>query len=116
MATADKPATRTPWTEPAAETRFVNAMRLTARHWLLVLGLTALLLLGTPWLWKKLERFETGPDYRSPYALSKDYWLYQRRLEGLPPNHIVVLGDSVVWGEYVRAEGTLTHFLSEQSG
>jgi len=91
-------------------------MRLTGRNWLGVLGVTALLLLGTPWLWKKLERFETGADYRSPYALSKDYWLYQRRLEGLAANHIVVLGDSVVWGEYVRPEGTLPHFLNEPSG
>jgi hypothetical protein len=117
---ANQPGTRTPGTSAAipAETRFVNAMRLTGRNWLGVLGVTALLLLGTPWLWKKLERFETGPDYRSPYALSKDYWLYQRRLEGLAPapDHIVVLGDSVVWGEYVRPEGTLTHFLNEQSG
>jgi len=27
-----------------------------------------------------------------------------------------VLGDSVVWGEYVRPDGTLSHFLNEQSG
>ena len=34
-------------------------------------------------VWKHIERFDTGPDYRIPYALSSDYWLYQRRLEGI---------------------------------
>ena len=29
---------------------------------------------------------------------------------------IVVLGDSVVWGEYVKADGTLSHFLNRQAG
>jgi hypothetical protein len=72
--------------------------------------------LGTPWLWKRVERFDTGTDYRIPYALSKDYWLYKRRLEQVTPTNIVVLGDSVIWGEYVRAEGTLSHFLNEQAG
>jgi hypothetical protein len=28
----------------------------------------------------------------------------------------VVLGDSVVWGEYVRADGTLSHFLNQETG
>src|SRR5262249_47198297 len=68
------------------------------------------------WLWKKVERFQTGPDYRIPYALSKDYWLYQRRLQQTASTQLLVLGDSVVWGEYVRPDGTLSHFLNEQSG
>ena len=95
------------------ETRFVNAMRLTARQWLAVAALVLLVLLGTSPLWKSVERFDTGPDYRIPYALSKDYWLYERRLEQLAPTNIAVLGDSVVWGEYVRPDGTLAHFLNE---
>ena len=43
--------------------------------------LSGLVLLLTPWLWERLERFDTGPDYRIPYQLSKDYWLYGRRLQ-----------------------------------
>jgi hypothetical protein len=101
---------------PGAETRFVNAMRLSARHWLAVAAFVAVVLSGTPWLWKKIETFDTGPDYRIPYALSKDYWLYQRRLERITPTHVAVLGDSVIWGEYVQRDGTLSHFLNEQSG
>jgi hypothetical protein len=72
---------------------------------------------AAPALWKKTEPFPTGPDYRIPYALSKDYWLYQRRLKQVAdPNRIPVLGDSVVWGEYVRPDGTLSHFLNRQAG
>src|SRR6187397_1079730 len=105
---ADEKPTSTP---APGETRFVNAMRLSARQWLVVAAIVATVLVATPWVWKKIERFETGPDYRIPYALSKDYWLYERRLKRLAATDIVVVGDSVIWGEYVRSDGTLTHFL-----
>ncbi len=95
----------------------VNEMRLDCRQWLAVLIILLACALGIPWIWKGIERFDTGPDYRIPYALSKDYWLYQRRLEKISnPASIPILGDSVVWGEYVRPDGTLSHFLNCQSG
>ena len=97
----------------AVETRFVNGMRLSARLWLGVTALVALVLLVTPSLWKKIERFDTGPDYRIPYVLSKDYWLYERRIERIPSTNIAVIGDSVVWGEYVQPGGTLSHFSTK---
>src|SRR5713101_7059788 len=98
------------------DTPFVNEVRLNARHWIVVFALLAIIGLLTPALWKRVERFEPGPDYRIPYELSKDYWLYERRLKPVAPTNVVVLGDSVVWGEYVRPDGTLSHFLNEQSG
>ncbi len=100
----------------APETRFVNGMRLGTRLWLAVAAFVTAVLLTTPWLWQKIERFETGPDYRIPYELSKDYWLYERGLQKIDPTNVAVIGDSVIWGEYVRPEGTLPHFLNEQSG
>lgn len=104
-------------TAAVVETQMVNAMRLNARHWALAVGLIVLLISLTPPLWKVVERFDIGPDYRIPYDLSKDYWLYQRRLEDkIDPGSIVMLGDSVVWGEYVLPDGTWSHFLNEQSG
>jgi hypothetical protein len=95
---------------------FVNEVRLNARHWAVVFGILLLVATLTPTLWKKLERFDTGPDYRIPYALSKDYWLCERRLQQLAPTNIVVLGDSVVWGEYVLPDGTWSHFLNQETG
>lgn len=98
------------------ETLFVNEMRLNARQWLVVAGIVVVILASAPWAWKKVERFDTGPDYRIPYTLSKDYWLYERRLQEITPDSAVVLGDSVVWGEYVLPSGSLSHFLSEEAG
>jgi hypothetical protein len=95
----------------------VNEVRLAARQWLVAAGIIVLIVLGTAKLWKQIERFDTGPDYRIPYDLSKDYWLYARRLGQVAKSgSIFVLGDSVVWGEYVLPNGTLSHFLNQQSG
>jgi hypothetical protein len=95
----------------------VNEVRLNSRQWIvaiLIIGAVALL---TPWIWQRIERFDTGPDYRIPYELSKDYWLYRRRLREVSAHdRIVLLGDSVVWGEYVLPDGTLSHFLNQEAG
>jgi hypothetical protein len=97
------------------EMPFVNEMRLNARQWVLTGAIVLVIISLTPWVWKKVERFDTGPDYRIPYSLSKDYWLYERRARQLAPTNIVVLGDSVVWGEYVLPDGTLPHFLDAEA-
>ncbi len=94
----------------------VNEVRLNTRQWALTFVIWGLVLLITPWVWGRLERFNVGPDYRIPYQLSKDYWLYGRRLRQVTgPGHVLVLGDSVVWGEYVAPDGTLSHFLSQEA-
>lgn len=98
------------------DTVFVNELRLTGRQWLLVGGIVLAFVLLAPRAWQAAERFDTGPDYRIPYSLSKDYWLYQRRLDELPVTSTVLIGDSVIWGEYVLPDGTLSHFLSQQAG
>jgi len=69
-----------------------------------------------PRVWNKIEKFDTPRDYRIPYFLSKDYGLYQRRMQKLNPQQIPLLGDSVIWGEYVQKDGTLSHFLNKEAG
>lgn len=92
-----------------------NEVRLTGRQWLLAGFLIILVAKLLPPIWSMVERFETGPDYRLPYSLSKDYWLHERRLKQVTdPRSVLVLGDSVVWGEYVLPDGTLTHFLNQE--
>jgi hypothetical protein len=87
-------------------------MRLGARQWLVAVAIAAAFVFGAPRVWTHVETFDTGPDYRIPYQLSKDYWLYQRWLgEHADPQQIAVVGDSVIWGEYVSRDGTLSHFL-----
>jgi hypothetical protein len=95
----------------------VNEMRLGVREWLWTICIVLICAVVVPRLWKRFESFAPGSDYRIPYALSKDYWLWQRRLElANRPDQVIVLGDSVVWGEYVRPDGTLTHFLNQRTG
>ena len=103
---------------PGAEIPFgANEMRLNARQWIISLGMTLLVTLVTPRLWLRLERWDTGPDYRIPYELSNDYWLFGQRLRRVADSRtIVVLGDSVVWGEYVLPDGTWSHFLNRATG
>jgi len=94
-----------------------------SKFWLLVAVVTVAVIvivvicaLVLPRAWKRFEVFQPGPDYRIPYALSKDYWLYERRLDlAARPDRVMVVGDSVVWGEYVRPDGTLTHFLNQHA-
>jgi hypothetical protein len=103
---------------PDTETPFgANEVRLNGRQWLAVFVIVLLVMLLTLRLWERIERYDTGPDYRIPYELSNDYWLYGRRLrQAADPDQVVVLGDSVVWGEYVLPDGTLSHFLNQESG
>lgn len=117
----DSPAILTPAPPleptPKHEVPFgVNEMRLGPKEWLITLAIVAICLLAIPRIWTKAEKFETGDDYRIPYALSKDYWLYERRMRQIEdPSKVIVIGDSVVWGEYVRPDGTLSHFLSQET-
>jgi len=57
------------------------------------------------------------PDYRLPTELSSDYWMFQRWARYSRGHHrAVVLGDSVVWGQYAASDGTLTHCLNSLLG
>jgi hypothetical protein len=95
----------------------VNEVRLSLRQWITAILIIAAVALLTPRIWEKIERFTVGLDYRIPYELSKDYWLYGRRLrEVAAHDKVVLLGDSVVWGEYVLPDGTLSHFLNQEAG
>src|SRR5207244_6109912 len=77
-----------------------NAVCLTLKQWLIVGILAMLMILFVPGLWRRLEKFEPGPDYRIPYELSADYWLYDRNARLAAGRYPVLLvGDSVIWGE-----------------
>ncbi|HZU35380.1 MAG TPA: hypothetical protein VFA18_05710 [Gemmataceae bacterium] len=94
-----------------------NAIRLSGRQWVVV-GLLALaMIVGLPRLWKKAETFTLEPDYRMPYALSTDYWLYDRYARAASEQYDVLLvGDSVIWGQYVDRQHTLAHELNQLAG
>jgi len=75
------------------------------------------LFIGIPWAWAHIEPFEPGPAYRVPYALSEDYWHFARYCrDAVQRDAVLVIGDSVMWGEYVAPDGTLAHHLNERAG
>src|SRR5271166_6023688 len=96
---------------------FSNVVRLSLREWAAV-GVCALIfVLAAPKLWERYEAFQPDPDYRMPYDLSSDYWLYDRYTRAAAQTYEwLAIGDSVVWGQYVRREQTLTHYLNELEG
>src|SRR5712664_3346153 len=88
-----------------------NAIRLTGWQWIGVAVFEALLILCAPSAWQRVERFDLEPDYRIPKDLSNDYWLYSRYAEQAGAAYdTLLLGDSVIWGEYVTREQTLSHY------
>jgi hypothetical protein len=94
---------------------FSNSMRLTGGEWFIVGLFTLALVLFAPSFWKHVEKFEIEPDYRIPHDLSNDYWLYERyACQAVASYDTVVIGDSVIWGEYVTRQQTLSHYLNEQ--
>ena len=94
-----------------------NAIRLSPREWAVAAALTLACFLFIPRLWERLEPFAPGPDYRTPYTLSNDYWRYARYCRAaVAAGKTLVVGDSVIWGQYVEADQTLSHYLNALSG
>jgi hypothetical protein len=94
-----------------------NTLQLSARQWLGLAALAVVLAMVVPTLWPRLEKFVFAADYRMPFELSNDYWLYERCTHAAASEHdVLVVGDSVVWGQYVKREQTLTHYLNERAG
>lgn len=79
------------------------------RGWLATALIVAAVGFSAPRLWERAETFAPGGDYRIPYGLSEDYWHFGRYVRvAANEGRIVVLGDSVVWGQYVAPEMTLS--------
>jgi hypothetical protein len=102
---------------PADETVLSNSFRLSIGQWLVVGLFSMLVVVVAPRLWKQVESFPLEPDYRIPHELANDYWLYER-FAGMAADHYdtVLLGDSVIWGEYVTRDQTLSHYLNKFAG
>lgn len=79
-----------------------NAIRLNLGEWIIVAILVSVAVLLGPWIWKRYEAYEPDATYRMPFAMSEDYWHFERLAEHAKESErVFVVGDSVVWGEYV---------------
>ena len=94
-----------------------NDIRLSGLEWIVVGVICVAFFLAAPGLWARFENYGPGPDYRLPYALGSDYWQYNRYCRWACSRYdTVVVGDSVVWGHYVSADNTLSHYLNQYVG
>jgi hypothetical protein len=102
----------------ASETQFAsNTIRLSVRDWVIAGSIVLTVVVLTPAVWKHCEPFDPPIDFRVPYDLSNDYWVYQRLVERtIQDERILVIGDSVVWGEYVDPQHTLLRRFNELCG
>ncbi len=63
--------------------------------------------------WSALEKFNPSPDYRLPYRLSDDYWMFTRMCKYDCSNFpAIIIGDSFIWGQYVTNKQTLSNALN----
>jgi len=94
-----------------------NNVRLSWREWIIAAIICSALLCFGPALWGRLEKFNPGNDYRLPYELGNDYWLFNRYCRWACSKYdTLVVGDSVVWGHYVSSDNTLSHYLNQNAG
>jgi hypothetical protein len=71
----------------------------------------------TPVAWQRAEKLETGPDYRVPFDLNSDYWLWSRvAAQQAATRDSLIIGDSVIWGVFVKPGETLSHYLNALEG
>ena len=103
--------------EGMADVFSANEVRLSVRQWCFVGTVLFAVALGLPHVWNRSIPFTPGDDYRIPYGLSQDYWTYERWITHATSrgDQIVLLGDSVIWGEYVTPQESLAQYLSRDS-
>jgi len=94
-----------------------NCARLSLADWLIVAIILSAVVYFAPMLWERAEKFVPSSDYRIPYGLSSDYWLYERYCRFACSRYeTLIIGDSVVWGHFVPMDNTLSHHLNDLAG
>jgi DNA-binding transcriptional regulator of glucitol operon len=94
-----------------------NEMRLSLWQWFITVVIVGVLVCFLPFIWTRLEKFEPGINWRFPRKLSNDYWMYSRYCRSVcAKEKTLIIGDSVIWGQYVKKEQTLSHCLNELVG
>ncbi|MCD5390793.1 hypothetical protein LR007_02895, partial [candidate division NPL-UPA2 bacterium] len=88
------------------------------KDWVVVMAILLGILYLFPRFYPGLEKFGSLPDgYRLPHILSDDYWMFNQWSRYASSRYpILILGDSVIWGHYVKMEDTLSEYLNEQAG
>jgi hypothetical protein len=103
----------TPRQEPGPERVAPN---LSLRDWLVVLLLITALCAAIPLIPFRSERPDIDRDYRIPFNKSNHYDLYHRFTTLAAAQFPTLLvGDSVVWGQFADRHETLSHYLNDRT-
>lgn len=93
-----------------------NSIKLVWKELLSVVVIYAVLSFTFPRFWPVVEKFDPPQDYRLSYTLSNDYWMFERWCKYASERYpVLVVGDSVIWGQYVKREHTLSQCLNNLS-
>ena len=86
-----------------------NEQRLSLPEWTIVLLSFLIVAYLLPRVGSALEDFDPQPDFRLPFLLSDDYWMF-RECARHASEHFpaVIVGDSFVWGQYVGMSETMS--------
>jgi hypothetical protein len=91
-------------------------LRLRCRDWGWVAAILLLVAWTLPRAWKWVEGFQAEGDWRVPSDLTEDYWLVNRWADEVAErSNVLVVGDSVVWGEFASPDETMSKYLTEWS-
>lgn len=96
-----------------------NSMILSLREWIaaivIAVAVTAVIYYG----WGSWEHYAPGPDHRETCwaELQSDYWAYMRWCRHARDRYdALLIGDSVVWGQEVDNDETISHYLNDYLG
>ncbi|MCE5249215.1 hypothetical protein LLG96_03245 [bacterium] len=96
-----------------------NAMVLSLREWIITIFAVAVICSVIYYGWNSWESFTPGPDHRETCWAERqsDYWAYNRWIRYAREHYkVLLLGDSVIWGQEVPNTGTISHYINEYYG
>lgn len=94
-------------------------MLLTMKEWIFTIVLFAVISTTIYYGWNAWESFTPGPDHRETCWAEKqsDYWAYNRWIKYAREHYkVLLIGDSVIWGQEVRNNETISHYINEFYG
>ena len=93
-----------------------NGIRLSIGQCIIVAVLCLAAIILIPIVWERFEKLSPEEDFRQPYELSNDYWLYERYCRlACSEYETIVIGDSVVWDKQ-RYRCSLPAFMVFSTG
>ncbi|MBT4484656.1 MAG: hypothetical protein HOC71_13375 [Candidatus Latescibacteria bacterium] len=96
-----------------------NSMVLSVKEWIITICLCVVICLVIYHGWSSWEYYEPGQDHRETCwaELQSDYWAYMRWCRYAKEHYdALLIGDSVFWGQEVRNDETISHYLNEFHG